>query len=54
MLDHQHCHYLEQEEDKLSTKVYQVEGGGGASAEAGHLGHDKSFEKVQNKAIQQR
>ena len=42
--------YLEQEEDELSTKVCQVEGGGSASAQAGHLcNHDKSFKNVQKR-----
>ena len=39
--------YLEQEEDKLSTKVCQVEGGGRTSSQAGHLGqNDKYFKSV--------
>ena len=46
MLDHQHCHYLEQEEDKLSTEVCQVEGGGSSSAQAGHLGHMATFSRM--------
>ena len=39
--------HLEQEEDELAAKAFQVEGGSDPSGEAGHLGHDKDVNQVQ-------
>ena len=39
--------HLEQEEDELAAKAFQVEGGSDPSGEAGHLGHNKDVNQVQ-------
>ena len=39
--------HLEQEEDELAAKAFQVEGGRDPSGQAGHLGHNKDVNQVQ-------